>query len=76
MKSLTRKTDSKARVTLPAGYANCLVTIEQYGEELRLRKVKSTVARRYSLKELVAQITPENVHAEVKTGHAVGKEVL
>jgi antitoxin component of MazEF toxin-antitoxin module len=76
MQPLTRKTDSKARITLPAGYANCLVTIEKHGDELRLRKVRKTLARRYSLKELVAQITPDNVHAEVKTGHAVGREVL
>ena len=33
MKVVTRKTDGKARVTLPAGYANCLVTIEQHGDE-------------------------------------------
>ena len=30
---------------------------------------------RYTLEELVAQITPENRHGEIDTGPAVGKEV-
>lgn len=30
--------------------------------------------RRYSLEELVAAITPENVHAEVESGSAMGNE--
>lgn len=28
-----------------------------------------------SLKELLAEVTPENLHGETKTGHVVGKEV-
>ncbi|HEY0037305.1 MAG TPA: hypothetical protein VGB66_11485 [Longimicrobium sp.] len=31
---------------------------------------------RYTLEELVAAITPENVHPEVEIGPAVGREVL
>jgi hypothetical protein len=31
---------------------------------------------RYTLEELVAAITPENVHPEVETGPAVGREIL
>ncbi len=30
----------------------------------------------YRLDDLVAKITPDNLHGEVPTGHAVGKEVL
>jgi antitoxin component of MazEF toxin-antitoxin module len=36
---------------------------------LRLRKKKS-------LKELLARVTPENIHAAIDTGPAVGKEAL
>jgi antitoxin MazE len=28
----------------------------------------------YSLKELLDQVTPENLHGEIKTGEQVGKE--
>ena len=30
----------------------------------------------YRLDDLIAKITPDNLHGEVPTGHAVGKEVL
>jgi len=30
---------------------------------------------RYRLEELLAQVTPENLHGEVSTGHAVGNEI-
>lgn len=36
----TRTTDAKGRVTLPRGFADCLVDIEQVNEfEVRIRKV-------------------------------------
>lgn len=40
--------------------------------ELRIVPVKEP---RYTLEELVAQITPENRHGEIDIGPAVGKEV-
>jgi antitoxin component of MazEF toxin-antitoxin module len=76
MSALTRKTDGKARLTLPGDFANCLVTIERQGDELHVRKAQRVVARRYSFKQLMAGVTKENIHAEVKTGPAVGKEAL
>ena len=76
MKTLTRKTDQKARLTLPSDFASCLVTVERHGDELRVRKAKKVVARRYSFKQLMAGVTKQNIHAEVDTGPAVGKEAL
>jgi antitoxin component of MazEF toxin-antitoxin module len=73
---MTRKTDSKARVTLPRDFASCLVTIERHGDELRLRKAKKVSARRYTFRELMDQVTPDNLHAEVDFGGPVGKELL
>ncbi len=68
-----RKTDSKGRVLLFGDFARALVTIERVGEdEIRIRRRKR---RRFTLNELLAQITPENMHAEVPTGAPVGKEV-
>jgi hypothetical protein len=72
----TRKTDGKARVTLPRDFASCLVQIERHGQELRLRKVQKVVGRRYSFEQLMAGVTADNIHAEVPTGPAVGREVL
>ena len=76
MKTITRKTDGKARLTLPNDFASCLVTVERRGDELRVRKARRVVARRYSFKQLMAKVTKKNIHAEVETGPAVGKELL
>ena len=34
------------------------------------------VARPYTFKQLIAGVTKENIHAEIKTGPPVGKEAL
>lgn len=74
-KGLTRKTDEKGRVTLTKDFANCMVTVEFHGEEVRIRKAKQNRPRKYSLKQLMAGVTPENLHPEFNTGPAVGREV-
>jgi hypothetical protein len=76
MEVLTRKTDRKARLTLPSDFASCLVTVERHGDELRIRKARKVVARRYSFRQLMAGVTKDNIHAEVKTGPPVGGEAL
>ena len=76
MKVLTQKTDGKARLTLPLDFASCLVTVERHGDELRVRKSKKGMTRRYSFKQLMAGVTKKNIHTEVKTGRPVGKETL
>ncbi len=75
MSILTRKTDRKARLTLPKDFADCVVTIERKGDELRVRKVKAA-GRRCSFRQLMVEVTKENIHAEIKTGPAVGRELL
>ena len=75
MAAMTRKADKKGRVTLFGDFAGQLLLIERIGEdEVRLRKAK-TVAKKYSLAQLLAGVTPENIHAEVDFGPPVGKEV-
>ncbi|MEW5717392.1 MAG: AbrB/MazE/SpoVT family DNA-binding domain-containing protein [Chloroflexota bacterium] len=37
--------------------------------------VAPIVKRKLTLEQLLAQVTDENIHAEVKTGPAVGREV-
>ena len=76
MDILTRKTDHKARLTLPGDFASCLVTIERHGDELRVRKAKKVVPRRYTFRQLMAGVTKKNLHPEIKTGPPVGRETL
>jgi hypothetical protein len=76
MDVLTRKTDRKARLTLPPDFASSLVTVERKGNELRIPKVQKVVARRYSFQQLMAGVTRHNIHAEIKIGPPVGREGL
>jgi hypothetical protein len=76
MSMMTRRTDQRGRLTLPRDFAGCLVKVERVGEELRIRKVQRGAARRYSFKQLMAGVTPDNLHGEVETGPPVGGEVL
>jgi antitoxin component of MazEF toxin-antitoxin module len=70
MVEATRKADRRARLVLPDDFANETIVIERIGpSELRLRKKKT-------LSQLVAGITPENLHGEWDTGPDVGKEVV
>ncbi len=76
MSILTQKTDQKGLLKLPGDFADCLVTVERVGEELRVRKVRQVPVRRYSFKQLMAGVTAKNIHAELQTGPAVGGEAL
>lgn len=76
MERLTQKTDAKARLTLPDDFANCVVTVEREGDELRVRKSKPKISRRYTFRQLMAGVTPTNIHGEIKTGPPVGHEEL
>lgn len=75
MAVVTSKTDAKARLALPEDFANCVVSIERVGDELRVRKIVKR-PRRYTFKELMAGVTKENLHAEISTGPPIGKELL
>jgi hypothetical protein len=76
MSMLKRKTDCRGRLTLPTDFADCFVTVERVGEEIIVRKVKRVSPRRYSFKQLMAAVTAKSIHAEIKTGSAVGSETL
>jgi antitoxin component of MazEF toxin-antitoxin module len=74
MAEVTRKVDQKGRVTLFEDFAGQLVIVERVGDdEVRLKKAK-TVRKKYSLAQLLAAVTPDNIHAEVDFGPPVGRE--
>ncbi len=76
MAAIKRRADERGRVTLGGEFANQMVLVEQVGEgELRIRKVKRRI-RRFTLEQLLADVTPDKLHPETDTGPAVGKEVI
>lgn len=76
MAVLTRKIDGKSRLTLPPDFANSLVTVERVGDEVRIRKARQMVARRYTFKQLMAGVTKKNIHAPIETDPPRGSESL
>ena len=77
MSILTHRTDSEGRLILPPDFASCEVIIERSGDELRVRKaIAPKRKRRYTFAELMAGVTPENMHPEVDMGPPVGNEAL
>lgn len=65
-------------VRIPTAFANEIQVDEGAEVEisvLRKRIVIAPTKRRYSLKELVRGITPENIHREPGWGKPRGKEV-
>jgi hypothetical protein len=76
MKIATKKTDQKGRITLPSDFADCLVTVERVGDELRVRKAKGREMGKHSFKQLMAGVTSQNIHSAINTGRVVGREAL
>lgn len=74
MPSMTRKVDSKARVTLPENFAGRVVVVDQVKEdEVRIHLVKER-RRVASLDRLLAGVTRTNRHGEIDSGPPVGAE--
>lgn len=50
-----------------------------FAEFLQQKNLKSSLEKRkepqYNLEDLLAQVTPENLHGEIETGLAVGHEI-
>jgi len=80
MKSMIKKWGNSASVRIPAVVMEAArlslddaVDVREEGGRIVIEPVRQ---REYDLDELLADITPENLHAEVSFGPAVGKETL
>jgi antitoxin MazE len=78
MEARVQKWGNSLAIRIPKPYAleigleqNSLVTVSIEDGRLFLEPVQPT----YSLEDLLAAVTEENLHAEVETGAAVGNEV-
>jgi hypothetical protein len=75
VQTILRKTDEKARVVLPASFANCQVILICEGDEVRIRKRSSKLVKKYRFRELMAQMKPGNIPATTDDG-PIGRELL
>jgi antitoxin MazE len=80
MVATVAKWGNSLAIRIPQNLAKELDVVE--GSEISLILVDGTLVikpkksrKRYSLDELVKEITPENLHAEIDSGIAVGNEV-
>jgi antitoxin MazE len=79
MAAIVAKWGNSLAVRLPQNLAKQIHLVE--GSEVDLEVVDGTLVikprsrKRYSLDELTKGITPENLHAEIHSGTAVGNEV-
>lgn len=74
-----RRMGNSLGIIIPKAYLEALGLHE--GSKVDLAQDDSALVltptkKKYSLEELVAQMTPENSHPEMNAGHAVGAEVL
>jgi antitoxin MazE len=79
MVATVAKWGNSLAVRIPQNLAKEIHLVE--GSEVDLGIVDGTLVmkprgrKRYSLDELIKEITPENLHAEIDSGIAVGNEV-
>ena len=78
MLTKVQKWGNSLAVRIPRGFAQQLMI--QQGSEVDLsldgdRLVIKPRRRELSLSELLAQVTDENIHAEIATGEPTGREV-
>ena len=77
MTAIVQKWGNSLAVRLPKAVAEQIEAGE--GAELEMKVVENslvlrTAKRKYSLSELLDQVTPRNIHAEVDWGKPKGKE--
>ena len=74
-----KKWENDLAVIIPSKLATEINLSE--GSEMNINVVDGSLVvqpkkhQKYTLDELVKQITPENIHSEIDTGNAVGNEV-
>ena len=72
----SRRVDAKSRVTLPEGFASREVTIENLSDDRVVIQLVKQQRPVFSLSELLAGLTEDQLHPEVDFGPLRGEEVL
>ena len=83
MKATISKWGNSCGVRIPARVADDLklapgseVEISQEGRSIKIVPVKQSNEPEFSLKELLAGVSEENIHGEIPASGAVGREVI
>ncbi len=73
-----QKWGNSLAVRIPRAFAEELGLENGAAVEMRLDQgqliVKAATPRRWELEDLLAQVTPENIHQEIDSGEPVGRE--
>lgn len=80
MQVTVKKWGNSVGVRIPSMILNTLAIQAEHLVDIRAENGKIVIEpirpqNSYQLQELVAQITPDNLHSEVSTGQTVGNEV-
>ena len=80
MRVIVKKWGNSASIRIPAGVMEAAhlsldapVDVREEGGRIVIEPIRST---EYDLAQLLAGITPENLHTEISFGVPVGKEIL
>jgi antitoxin MazE len=79
MQATVQKWGDSLAIRLPTGLISEIQLSENAVVDISLeqnRLVIKPVKPKYTLDELLAGVTLDNLHSEISTGHAVGKEVF
>ncbi len=70
-------------VRIPVRLANALglepgveVEVIQDGDSLRVTPIRQVEVPEYSLRSLLSGVTKDNLHGEIQSGGAVGREII
>ena len=78
MLTKVQKWGNSLAVRIPRAFAEELGLENGAAVEMRLDQgqliVKAAAPRRWELEDLLAQVTPENIHQEIDSGESVGRE--
>lgn len=71
---IIKKLGNRLALRIPDELARSLRVTKRFRTVSRVNNDKGIRRPRYTIEELISQLTPENIHSETKTGDRVGSE--
>ncbi|NTV52083.1 MAG: AbrB/MazE/SpoVT family DNA-binding domain-containing protein [Candidatus Firestonebacteria bacterium] len=79
MNTKIQKWGNSLALRIPSGFAKSMHIANGAAVDVSLKNNKLIIApsveKKMLLEEMLEKVTPKNIHAEIKSGHAVGKEL-
>lgn len=78
MQTQIQRTNNTFIIALPEGIANQIALTEGMDVEIQIIEGKLVITptvQQYCLDDLLAQVTPDNIHSEIDTDNAIGNEI-